>query len=219
MKTPRMQRALKNIFKVSVGFCRAESMIRDTVMETPQVTTDDSKLLSAYVQGDEGAFELLVKKYFPMLYAMAVRQLGDEHLAKDVAQSVFIILSRKAGKLSARGSLCGWLARTTRLVCLDARRMRGRRRENEQRFAASLESSASRTESNSMEALLNEALLALTTTEQAGVIAHFLEGRNFKEVGQMLAIGEDAAQKRVSRSLEKLRAFLLRRGTKVPLTA
>ena len=68
-------------------------MIRDTVMETPQVTPDDWKLLSAYVQGDEGAFELLVKKYFPMLYAMAVRQLGDEHLAKDVAQSVFIILS------------------------------------------------------------------------------------------------------------------------------
>ena len=35
----------------------------------------------------------------------------------------------------------------------------------------------------------------------------------------MLAIGEDAAQKRVSRSLDKLRAFLLRRGTKLPLTA
>src|SRR5437660_10907393 len=113
-------------------------MIRNTVMETPQVPHDDWKLLSAYVQGDEGAFELLVKKYFPMLYAMAVRQLGDEHLAKDVAQSVFIILFRKAGKLSSRGSLCGWLARTTGLVGLDSRRMGGRRRENEQRRAASI---------------------------------------------------------------------------------
>ena len=208
------------IFEISVGFGAVDSMIRDTLMETPQVTPDDWKLLWAYVQGDEGAFELLVKRYFPMVYAMAVRQLADEHLAQDVAQSVFIILSRKAAKLSSRGSLCGWLARTTRLVCLDARRMRGRRWKNEQRFAASLETAAAaRNDNTSIEALLNEALVALTATEQAGVIAHFLEGRNFKEVGEMLAIGEDAAQKRVSRSLDKLRAFLSRRGAKVPVTA
>src|SRR5206468_4944804 len=124
-------------------------------METPHVAPDDWKLLSGYVQGDEGAFELLVKKYCPMVYTMSVRQLGDEHLAQDVAQSVFIILSRKAAKVSSRVSICGWLARTTRLVCLDVRRMRGRRRENEQRFAASLEAATPATDTNSMESLLN----------------------------------------------------------------
>ena len=46
-----------------------------------------------------------------------------------------------------------------------------------------------------------------------------LEERSFREIGQLLRIGEDAAQKRVSRGLEKMRLFLQRRGAKVGLVA
>ena len=181
---------------------------------------NDWQLVSAYVHGDEGAFADLVAKYFRMVYTIAVRQVGDPHLAEEVAQSVFIILSRKANRLSSSVSVCGWLVQTTRFVSRDAVKMRQRRQQNEQEFASSLDRTAARTTSQTaIEAMLDEALLALTAAEQAGVMAHFFEGRNFKEIGEMLAISEDGAQKRVSRSLAKLRGFLTRRGAKVPLTA
>ena len=181
---------------------------------------NDWMLVSAYVQGDDGAFADLVAKYFRMVYTMAARQVGDPHLAEEVAQSVFIIFSRKASKLSSSVSICGWLVQTTRFVSKDAVKMRQRRQQNEQQFAASLErSSPPATDRNTIEAVLDEALLALPAAEQAGVMAHFFEGRNFKEIGEMLAISEDGAQKRVSRSLAKLRAFLAKRGAKVPMTA
>jgi len=180
---------------------------------------NDWILVSAYTQGDEGAFDVLVGKYFRMVYTLAARQVGDQHLAEEVAQSVFIILARKAGQLSSGVSVCGWLVRTTRFVSQDAIKMRLRRQKNEQEFAASIDSGhPAKTERSGIEALLDEALLALPAVEQAGVMAHFFEGKNFKEVGEMLAIKEDAAQKRVSRSLDKLRAFLTRRGAKVPVT-
>jgi RNA polymerase sigma factor (sigma-70 family) len=181
---------------------------------------NDWELVSSYVQGDEAAFEGLVAKYFRMVYAMAARQVGDAHLAEEVAQSVFVILSRKARKLSSGVSICGWLLQTTRFVSRDAVKMRHRRQQNELAFAASLDSSSpAKTDPNAIAAVLDEALLALPAAEQTGVMAHFYEGKNFREIGEMLAISEDGAQKRVSRSVAKLRAFLSKRGVKVSLTA
>jgi RNA polymerase sigma factor (sigma-70 family) len=180
----------------------------------------DWMLVLAYVQGDEGAFERLVEKYFRMVHALAVRQVGDAHLAEEVAQSVFIILARKASKLSSSVSVCGWLVQTTRFVCRDALKMRQRRQQNELELAASLDLNArTNADPNSMAAILDEALASLPAAEQAGVMAHFFEGKNFKEIGEMLAISEDGAQKRVSRSLAKLRVFLMKRGAKVTLAA
>src|ERR1043166_4655424 len=56
---------------------------------------DDHQLLNAYAGGDEQAFETLVEKYFRMVYTVAARQTGDSHLAEEITQSVFLILSRK----------------------------------------------------------------------------------------------------------------------------
>src|SRR5215472_16647694 len=100
---------------------------------------NDHQHLSTYVEGDEAAFEALVKKYFRMVYTVAARQTGDSHLAEDIAQSVFLILSRKARGLSTRTSVPGWLLRTTRFVCRDALKMRYRREQNERNLAMNLE--------------------------------------------------------------------------------
>ena len=88
---------------------------------------NDLQLLCAYAQGDEQAFETLVEKYFRMVYTVATRRTGDTHLAEEIAQSVFLILSRKARRFSSKTSVPGWLLRTTRFVCRDAIKMRIRR--------------------------------------------------------------------------------------------
>ena len=98
----------------------------------------DGQLLSAYNQGDEGAFESLVQKCLPMVYSAAVRQVSDPHLAEEIAQSVFILLSRKAKSLSASVSLCGWLLRATRFVAKDALKLLHRRRQKEQELSVNL---------------------------------------------------------------------------------
>src|SRR2546423_15027499 len=91
----------------------------------------DHELLYGYVQGDEKAFETLVGKYFRMVYTIAARRTGDSHLAEEIAQSVFLILSRKARGFSSRSSVPGWLMQTTSFVSWDANKMRRRREQNE----------------------------------------------------------------------------------------
>jgi len=179
---------------------------------------DDHQLLSAYSQGDEQAFETVVEKYFRMVYTVAARQTHDLHLAEEIAQSVFLILSRKASGFSASTSVPGWLLRTTRFVCLDAIKMRRRRAENEQKLAMNLEhQSHLKPEPSAMELLLDEAIQTLRPDEQAGIMARFFEGKDFGEIARMFAITEHAARKRTSRCLAKLQAFMEKRRTKVTL--
>src|SRR5271154_4754252 len=73
--------------------------------------TPDSELLRQFARtNSEAAFAELVKRHVNLVYSAALRQMnGDEHLAKDVAQMVFTDLAQKAGSLSHRETLTGWL--------------------------------------------------------------------------------------------------------------
>jgi RNA polymerase sigma-70 factor (ECF subfamily) len=179
---------------------------------------NDHQLLCAYAQGNEQAFETLVEKYFRMVYTVAARQTGDSHLAEEIAQSVFLILSRKARGFSSKSSIPGWLLRTTRFVCRDAIKMRRRRDQNERKLAVNLEHQLeTKPDTSAMELLLEEAIQALRPDEQAGIVARFFEGKDFQEIAEMFAITEDAARKRTSRCLAKLQSFMEKRGAKVSL--
>jgi RNA polymerase sigma-70 factor (ECF subfamily) len=181
-----------------------------------QGAVDDLQLLGDYARGDEPAFEALVAKYFRMVYTVAARQTADPHLAEEVAQSVFLILSRKARGFPSRTSLPGWLLRTTRFVCWDAIKMRRRRAANEQRLAVSLQPALEpRPEPSAMQLLLEEAVQTLRTDEQAGIVARFFEGKDFQEIAEMFQITEHAARKRTARCLVKLQNFMAKRGAKI----
>jgi len=67
--------------------------------------TPDTELLRRFDRtNSEDAFGELVQRHVNLVYAAALRQVnGDAHLAKDVAQSVFTDLARKAGSLARRG--------------------------------------------------------------------------------------------------------------------
>lgn len=61
----------------------------------------DAELLQDYVQkNSEDAFAELVNRHLSVIYAAALRQTGNEELAKDVSQTVFFDLARKARALA-----------------------------------------------------------------------------------------------------------------------
>ena len=60
--------------------------------------------------------------------------------------------------------------------------------------------------------LLDDAVAGLREKDRQAIVLRFYEGRNLREVGLALGASEDAAEKRVSRALEKLRKFFTKRG-------
>jgi len=59
---------------------------------------------------------------------------------------------------------------------------------------------------------LDEAMAELREPERDALLLRFFENKSLKEVGGALGLEEPAAQKRVARSLEKLRAIFAQRG-------
>ena len=60
--------------------------------------------------------------------------------------------------------------------------------------------------------LLDKAVADLKEKDRRAILLRFYEGKNLREIGTALGSNESAAEKRVSRALEKLRKFFTKRG-------
>ncbi len=180
---------------------------------------DERELLREFVEKhSEQAFAKLVARHINLVYSTALRIVGSPQTAQDVAQSVFIQLARKAGSIREGNALPGWLYRATCSIAANAVRAEKRRRERETEAMNRMEIDADTSDTQTwarIAPLLDEAMGRLNRMEQNAVVLRFFEGRSLSEVGQTLALSEDAAQKRVSRALEKLRVHFARRGMTV----
>lgn len=66
-----------------------------------------------------------------------------------------------------------------------------------------------------IEPLLDEAMETLDQADRSAVLLRYFENKTLREVGETLGTSEDAAQKRVSRAVERLREFIAKRGVVV----
>lgn len=173
----------------------------------------DHELLQSYVHGhSQPAFAALVERHVNLVYSAARRQLHSADLAEDVTQSVFIELARRAPNIPPEQVLTAWLYVVTRRTALNAKRQEFRRLVRETTAA---EIAAMKTPSESwpkVAAHLDDAMETLSDPDRTAILLRYFENRSLRDVGDALGASEDAAQKRVGRAVEQLRAFFLRRG-------
>src|SRR5580698_8974204 len=91
----------------------------------PQGSSADLALVLGLKSGDQGSMAEIYDRYSSVVYAVALRVLGDTGAAEDVLQEVFLQLWRRPGAFdAARGSLGSWLAVITRNRAIDSLRKR-----------------------------------------------------------------------------------------------
>jgi uncharacterized protein (TIGR03435 family) len=179
--------------------------------------TDDMDLVRQFARsGSEEAFAALVSRHVNLVYSVALRQLCNSNDAEEVTQAVFIILARKAADLREGTILSGWLYQAARLTSANFQRASLRRRHREQEaFMQFAENSDPDIAWQRLSPLLEEAMARLGQKERDAVVLRYFENRTVREVAGALGLEEAAAQKRVNRATEKLRAFFVRRGVQV----
>ena len=179
---------------------------------------EERELLREYVEhGSEAAFAQLVQSHIDLVHSTAVRLVGDADLAKDVCQSVFLRLAKKASSVRKAEALAGWLYRTTRFEAASLIRgeQRRRNRETEAMRRADLNNEADLAWASILP-FLDEAMGKLKPRDQSALLLRFFENRPLAEVGQALGLSEDAARKRIGRSLDQLQSYFQKRGIGIP---
>ncbi len=175
---------------------------------------EDNALLRQYVSdGNDEAFATLVTRHINLVYSVALRCAGNPESAEEITQAVFIILAKKAMQLRHDKALSSWLFQTTRLTAANFVRSESRRRYREQE--AHMQSVLNEPEDDlwpKLAPLLDSAVADLRDKDRQAILLRFYEGKNLREVGVALGTSEDAAEKRVSRALEKLRKSFAKRG-------
>lgn len=180
---------------------------------------NDHELLRDHVRnGSQAAFTQLVERHLGLVYSAARRQV-DAHLAEDISQQVFTLLARKAGRLGADTVLSAWLYRTARHLASETVRREVRRQRREQLAAETMNLSAPDAAWRQIEPLLDEAMASLSRGDHDAIVLRYFENKSLKEVAAALGTSEDAAQKRVARALDKLRAKFTRRGVTLSASA
>jgi RNA polymerase sigma factor (sigma-70 family) len=177
----------------------------------------DNELLRRYCQEEsETAFTELVQRHLTLVYGAALSQLNaDADRARDVTQVVFADLARKAGSLLNYRSMAGWLYTSARFAAAKLVRSEQRRRNREQH---AIEMNNQRTiaepdpDPESLRPLIEEAMQELEPDDSEAVLLRYFEGHDFKRVGHCLGTSEEAARKRVTRAVARLRGALETRG-------
>lgn len=174
---------------------------------------DDQTLLREYAgrQSDE-AFAELARRHSPLVYGTALRKLGDPSSAEEISQAVFMALAKKAPFLCHRENLSGWLHQTTILECRQQLRGELRRRRREEYVMQTRLNNATAPAGNDLAAELDDALLEIPEKERQPLLLRFFDSLSLREVAAALGIREDAAQKRITKSLGLLERILRRRG-------
>ncbi|MFO1477181.1 MAG: sigma-70 family RNA polymerase sigma factor [Verrucomicrobiota bacterium] len=178
----------------------------------------DSELLREYARdGAEGAFREIVERHTDLVYSAALRHLSSTSQAGDVAQEVFSDLVRKAPSLADRlpagASLAGWLFRSTRFAALNQLREDRRRaaRERQAMDQSALENEPG-PDWEQLRPMLDEVMDGLDDDDREALLLRYFKNQDYRSVGIALGVSDDAAQKRVSRALDRLRDALGRRG-------
>ena len=182
--------------------------------------SDDIDLLTAYAEkGDDAAFRQLVDKYAGMIYATAKRRTGDIEAAKEISQTTFAILARKAGSLKAHTSIGAWLHRTC--VLESAKHLRSEYRHLRKMKALTDRERQVNEEHlwDRLEPCLDEAIERLPASDRQLIILRFIDGLKFREVGEKIGKTEEACRKQMGRALDRLSKVLSSQGTVISAAA
>src|SRR5688500_12211925 len=144
--------------------------------------------------------------------------MRDDAAAQDVTQQVFVLLAEKAATIRNGEAVAGWLLVTTRYVTLNSMRAEARRRRHECEAAVMQHERQADASPKSQPAweqvapMLDEVVGKLKREDRDALALRYFQSRSVADVAAAMGVSQEAAQKRLSRAIERLRDIFARRG-------
>lgn len=169
---------------------------------------DDATLVERCRQGDDLAWEALVRRWQGRVYGLAWHYLGNAEDARDAAQEAFVRVYRQLGSFDG-DRFQAWLLRITRNLCLDQLRRRKTRPPLEELRAADEDDAAPTDAAPSPEQawlsgarrrVVHEALRRLNGPNREVILLKDIQGLKLGEIAGMLGLPVGTVKSRAHRA-------------------
>ena len=186
------------------------------ITEAQRRGAEAAELVARAKTGDTAAFDELVRKYRPRVYALALHLTGQSSDADDITQDAFLKAYHKLPEFEGRSEFFTWIYRITLHRALNAKRDHKRRRTvsmDDPRLVAAVAADAEgdperATQLRDRYRALLEAFDRLTPLLQTTVVLTTLQGLSYKEAAVVLATTEGTIAWRIHEARRKMAAYL-----------
>jgi RNA polymerase sigma-70 factor (ECF subfamily) len=184
---------------------------------------EEAELIRAVQQGDQTAFEALVRSYDQSVLGLAMNLLRSPEDARDAYQEAFLRVYKNIHSFRFDCSFYTWLYRIVTNVCLDHLRKRKIRREEpamietsdgplDRTYGVEEERAAGDPErslwNRQLSLRIYAALEELTPRERMVFELRHYQGMRLRTIGEILDTTEEAAKNCLFRATQKMRAGL-----------
>lgn len=182
---------------------------RDRSLDTAEDEWREDSLLAVRAgEGDEEAFEALVRRHGPMLLQMATRLLGDRTEAEDAVQEAFVSAWRKLPEFRGESSFGTWMYRIVTNRCMNVLRAR--------RAVTALDalpeppapdhqvSPTRAVEAQAAVEALSQAMSVLSPEQRVCWVHRELNGLSYEAIAEIVGISQEAVRGRVFRARRQL---------------
>jgi RNA polymerase sigma-70 factor (ECF subfamily) len=179
------------------------------ILTDPESLTD-GELLQAHVDGDRGAFAVLVTRHRDRLWAIALRVMRNPEDAADALQDAYISAFRRAGSFRGDAKVTTWLHRVVVNACLDRlRRIRSRTAEPlpedpDRAAELGIVEAVDPLEAEEQRSEVARALTQLNADQRAALVLVDMEGYSVEETARILGCAPGTVKSRCARGRAKL---------------
>src|SRR5213594_2657602 len=164
-------------------------------------------LIQRCLQGDQAAWDLIVRQYWRKVFNVAYKFVGKHDEADDLTQDIFLKIFKSLDTFDRRANFQTWLISVSRNLCIDHYRSVRKEREtinrdidpNDLSPIARTASPHAALEQSDRVALLRVALDKLAPTLRTAVMMRDIQEMTYQEIADRLRLPEGTVKSRINR--------------------
>lgn len=172
----------------------------------------EEKLMQAICDGDQTAYQSVVKQHLPSISHYAFRLLGNSKDTEDVTQETFLKLWINAASWNPKkAKLTTWLHRITHNLCIDYLRKHGRvqtQQDFEENSEYVFEEYAANDEKKQKLETLRSALDQLPESQRSAIMLCTMQNFSNQEAADIMSISVKAFESTIARARRSLRIII-----------
>src|SRR3954470_22907195 len=192
---------------------------------SPETGDAIEALIQRCLQGDQVAWDQIVRQYWRKVFNVAYKFVGKHDEAEDLTQDIFLKIFKALRTFDRRANFQTWIISISRNLCIDHYRSVRKERQTIARDVDSSELQPATTERGAyaqaehqdLRAQLRQALDTLPVALRTAVVLRDLQDLSYQEIADRLGLPEGTVKSRINRGRIELAHQLKRLQDKQPM--